>query len=136
MAGKETRGTLSSRARVDHFHRSTIDPRLHGCRASRGTPRDNYDKTGAGKAELIIQWRACAHVNCVPQREMPRGGCPSILDFDGRTYFSDFHFFRVGFRIFFFFFLIFDFWNGKKKKKEIIYVSLYFGKDRGWRLGE
>lgn len=37
---------------------------------------------------------------------------------------------------FFFFFLIFDFWNGKKKKKEIIYVSLYFGKDRGWRLGE
>lgn len=92
----------SSRARVDHFQRSTIDPRLHGCRASRATPRDNYDKTGAGKAELIIQWRACAHVNCVPQREMPRGGCPSILDFDGTARFLDFHFFRVDLGFFFF----------------------------------
>lgn len=123
--GKENARHSSSRARVDHFQRSTIDPRLHGCRASRATPRDNYDKTGAGKAELIIQWRACAHVNCVPQREMPRGGCPSILDFDGTARFLDFHFFRVDLGFFFFF----DFW--------CVYVwCICFGKDRGWRLEE
>lgn len=37
---------------------------------------------------------------------MPRGGCPSILDFDGTARFLDFHFFRVDLG-FFFFFLIF-----------------------------
>lgn len=74
------------------------DPRsIHG-RGVRGRPRDNYDKAGAGKAELIIQWRACAHVNCVPQREMPRGGCPSMLDFDGGGAFTSFELiFRLGF---------------------------------------
>lgn len=75
-------------AHLDHFQRSTIDPGPCGVR---GRPRDNYDKTGAGKAELIIQWRACgAHVNCVPQREMPRGGCPSMEE-------RSFHFFRIDF---------------------------------------
>lgn len=105
--GKENARHTSSRASIIFS-----DPRsIHGCRARRGTPRDNYDKTGAGKAELIIQWRACAHVNCVPQREMPRGiRCPSILDFDGRAYFFfslNFRFFRVDLGFFYLFIYLF-----------------------------
>lgn len=118
MAGKKTRGTPLLEPASIIFS----DPRsIPGYTAAvRATPRDNYDKTGAGKAELIIQWRACAHVNCVPQREMPRGGCPSILDFDGTARFLDFHFFRVDLGFFFFF----DFW--------CVYVwCICFGKDRG-----
>lgn len=128
--GKENARHTSSRASIIFS-----DPRsIHGCRARRGTPRDNYDKTGAGKAELIIQWRACAHVNCVPQREIPRGiRCPSILDFDGRAYFFfslDFRFFRVDLGFFFCLFLgiwcrsDFFFLECKEKEREELSVEM------------
>lgn len=91
--GRENARGTPLRVRVDHFRdlRSIL---VRHWRQPATARSDNYDKTGAGKAELIIQCRACAHVLRVPQREMPRGSCPSMLDFDRRTT-SAFHLFQL-----------------------------------------